>query len=1000
MNPLLPTSRRFIPLLCALIACGPRPPGQAQDSVAKTERSAGVTKRVPWTLSRITGSPEPPPPYRIERAFPKLRFSEPVELVSAPGNDRLFLLELKGKIFSFPADPNAGQPDLFVDVKRLHPDLTMAYGIAFHPRFQENRHVYLCYVLKDGDPDATRVSRFTALDTSTPRIDPQSEQVVITWLGGGHNGGSLQFGPDGCLYISTGDGKGPDPPDTLNTGQDIGDLLSSILRIDVDRAEEGKPYRVPADNPFVKMQGARPEVWCYGLRNPWRMSFDSATGDLWVGDVGWELWELVYRVQKGANYGWSLVEGRQIVNPDGRPGPTPIVPPTAVHPHSEAASITGGYVYHGKRLTDLQGAYVYGDYETGKIWALRHKNGEVTSLQEIVDTPVKIACFGVDHAGELYIVDHAGGGIHQLAPNSATHSPLTFPRKLGETGLFTDAAKHRVAPGVIPFSVNSELWNDDATGERFVALPGDSMITTTNSPWRYPKDAVLAKTISLEMERGKPSTRRRVETQVLHFNGDSWNAYTYRWNDPQTDAELVGKSGADQVFRIKDAEAVDDRRQQTWRFQSRAECLRCHNSWCGTTLGFIPAQLNRDHEYSSSGAAESPTEKFSQLRALAHMGIVDCDLSAGNPPPLANPRDPSPGLADRARSYLHVNCSHCHREHAGGSVLVFMNHDLPLEKTALIGTKPAQGSFGITGARVVAPGDPYRSVLYYRMCKLGRGHMPYLGSSMVDVKGIMLLHDWIKQLAAQPTAGSDEPREIAMQREESAALMRQLCGRESDSGGERGRSIDKLLNSVSGALTLLRAIDESALEPPLKQAALDRALTHPDPLVRDLFERFVPEEQRIKTLGTVVIAESILSLKGDAGRGRKLFFQEGGAQCFTCHRVNGEGRDFGPDLSQIGRKYTRGQLLESILEPSKTIDPNYAAFVVETKHDTSNAGFVVRRTSSEVVFKIATGAELTIPMADITRMETQRLSLMPEQLLQSLTAQQAADLIQFLQSLR
>ncbi|MHB8522358.1 MAG: PQQ-dependent sugar dehydrogenase [Limisphaerales bacterium] len=331
------------------------PAAGAADSPA-VRSLEGAEKREPWTTSRITGSPEAPPPYRVERVFPKLKFSEPVELVTAPGSDRFFLEQLHGKIVSFPPDPEGSQTDLCLDLLKLHPDLTMTYGLAFHPQFQTNGFVYVCYVLKDGTPDGSRVSRFTLERTSPPRFDPASEQVVITWLAGGHNGGSIHFGPEGYLYISTGDGRGPDPPDTLNTGQDISDLLSSVLRIDVDHAEGARPYRVPPDNPFINTPGARPEVWCYGLRNPWRMSFDSHTGDLWVGDVGWELWEMIYRVRRGANYGWSIIEGKQMVKPDGKRGPTPIVPPTVVHPHSEAASITGGYVYHGKRLPELQGA--------------------------------------------------------------------------------------------------------------------------------------------------------------------------------------------------------------------------------------------------------------------------------------------------------------------------------------------------------------------------------------------------------------------------------------------------------------------------------------------------------------------------------------------------------------------------------------------------------------------------------------------------------------------
>jgi putative heme-binding domain-containing protein len=959
-------------------------------------------KRVPWITSRITGSPEPPAPYQVERAFPKLKFSEPVELVTAPGSDRLFLVELKGRIGSFASEPDGSSTDLLVDLKALHPDLSAAYGLAFHPKFQQNRFVYVCYVLKDGDPNGTRVSRFTVSSTEPPKIDLGTELVLITWLGGGHNGGSIHFGKDGLLYISTGDGKGPDPPDTLDTGQDISDLLSSILRIDVDRGENGRPYRIPPDNPLLGTPGARPEVWCYGLRNPWRMSFDAETGDLWVGDVGWELWEMIYRAQPGGNYGWSYIEGKQLVKPEGRRGPTPIVPPTMLHPHSEAASITGGYVYHGKRLPQLRGAYIYGDFETGKIWALRHRGGVVTSVQELADTTLRIAAFGVDARGELFLIDHYAGTLYQLVRSPAASFTARFPRQLSETGLFADTPRHILAPGVIPFSVNAELWNDHATAERFVALPGDSTIVTTNGPWGFPADAVLARTISLELERGRPSSRCRLETQVLHFHNDAWSAYTYRWNDAQTDAELVDNAGAEQVFSVKDPRAPGGVRKQVWRFHSRAECLRCHNPWGGTLLAFTPLQLNRDHNLSAGNAGQasslSPAQLGNQLRALAEIGLFDQAPASEKSPRLFDLRDTSASLEARARSYLHVNCSHCHREHAGGSVLLFMNYEHPLEKAGLIDTKPVQGGFGMAGARLLAPGDPWRSVLLCRTSKLGRGRMPYLGSSLVDEAGVRLLWNWIERMPPRPVADVAEAEVIVESRTRLTADTERL--RSAASEADRTNAVERLLGSVSGALALLDLMDEPGLSRATRQFVIASATTHTDSIVRDLFARFLPEEKRDRTLGLQVKPETILALNGDAARGRKLFFEPSGAQCHTCHRVQGEGRDFGPDLSRIGAKYDRAQLLENILEPSRTIDPAYAGFTVETEDGAALSGLLVKKDAEGCVLKTLNPGETKIPTAEVVRLEKMQLSLMPEQLLQNLTAQEAADLLEFLRSLR
>lgn len=183
---------------------------------------------------------------------------------------------------------------------------------------------------------------------------------------GGHNGACLEFGPDGFLYVSAGDGEAPNPPDPRDAGQDVSNILSTVLRIDVMPHGNDPLYKVPADNPFVALTNARPEIWAYGFRNPWKMTF-APDGELWLGDVGWELDEMVYRIRKGGNYGWSIMEGPQPVRPNARRGPTEILPAAIALPHTDAASVTGGYVYRGQRFPDLVGTYIFGDYETRRI---------------------------------------------------------------------------------------------------------------------------------------------------------------------------------------------------------------------------------------------------------------------------------------------------------------------------------------------------------------------------------------------------------------------------------------------------------------------------------------------------------------------------------------------------------------------------------------------------------------------------------------------------------
>ncbi|MCH7687747.1 MAG: PQQ-dependent sugar dehydrogenase [Planctomycetes bacterium] len=593
----------------------------AQDAAKNSSHPYGIQKRIPWTTSKITGRPEPPLPYRTEQVFPKLKFVNPVEFVSEPGTDRLFVMELTGKIFSFKNDSNAENPDLVIDLAKEISGMTRAYGMTFDPDYRNNRFCYLSYILAAEEPLGTRVSRFKMTDTDPPTIDPNSEQILIRWKSGGHNGGALQFGPDGYFYISTGDGGPAFPPDPLKSGQDVSNILSSILRIDISHSTAEKPYSIPKDNPFVDLEGARGEVWAYGLRNPWKMSFDPKTGDLWVGDVGWELWEMVYRIEKGGNYGWSLMEAHQPVHRERKRGPTPISPPTVEHSHIEARSITGGYVYHGKRLKELAGAYIYGDYVTGKVWGLRYDGSKVTWQQELVDAPIQIICFGLDQKGELYLVDYAGT-IHRLVPNPSATANRNFPKTLSETGLFSSVKDHQPAPGVIPYSISAEPWADNATVERFVALPGRSQLGVFKESnaqigflkgmWSFPTDGVLAKTVSLEMEKGNPASSRRLETQILHFDGDMWRGYNYIWNDEQTDAVLADIKGMNRTFTIRDSAAPMGKRQQTWHFASRSECILCHTTRSGSVQGFNPLQLNSNHDYAEV--------TDNQLHTLEHIG--------------------------------------------------------------------------------------------------------------------------------------------------------------------------------------------------------------------------------------------------------------------------------------------------------------------------------------------------------------------------------------------
>lgn len=933
--------------------------------------SATSEERRPWTTSRVTGSPEPPPPYRLERVFPKLTFDHPLEIVRSPELDRLFVVEHHqerlGRIWSFPSDPACDKADLFIDLPKevrgwdQIPDckgVGAAYAMAFHPDFARNRTCYINYVLEHREKGkslatGSRISRFTVTRTDPPRADPASEVVLLEWLEGGHNGCCLRFGPDGFLYVSTGDGAPPNPPDGLQAGQDLTRLLSKILRIDVDRSEHGKPYAIPPDNPFLATPGARPETWAYGLRNPWRMNFDSG-GRLWVGDVGWERWEMLYAVQRGGNYGWSIMEGPNPVNPGGTRGPTPILPPAMSIEHPEAASITAGYVYRGSRLPELAGKFIFADFEMFRVFSAGVDGDRLSDRRELARTEGRIGAFTEDKDRELLLLDYLGGGIHRLVPNDQGRHNPDFPRKLSETGLFQSVAEGTPAPGVIPYTINAEQWLDHATGERMIALPGTSTVAAQGSRPAFPKDAVLAKTLSIELVRGKPDRRRRIETQLLHFDGKDWQGYTYSWDDAGRDATLVPAGGAEKTLVVEDDRAPGGRREQRWTFPARSACAGCHTvSWPRYLATINDPQLDRGGQ-------------LDRLRALKVLSKGAIAGGPGETRRLSDPRDASAPLEARARSYLHVNCAVCHRPGGGTSSMLDLRVDRPLEETFAVGVRPALGSFGISDPYLIAGGDASRSVLFFRMAKLGHGRMPHVGSTVVDEEGLSLVGRWIDGLPA--TAGKPgEGRDLA---------------------------------STSGALRLMRALDDGRLPEAARLDAIRRGVAHGDDAIRGLFERFVPQDQRPQRLGTRVVPGAILALKGDAERGRLLFFEGSGLQCRACHTIAGRGDSYGPDLSHLAAKAGREKILESILEPSKEIDPKYVSVVVQTDQGAIYSGLVVEKTAEGIVLKDAQKNEVRLRSTAVQQMVAQKTSIMPEFLIQSLTAQEAADLIEFLASLK
>lgn len=717
-------------------------------------------ERTPWTTSKVVGSAEPPDPYRLELAYPKLKLFEPLSAALIPGSKRLLVAERPGKIWVLDTSSKEPQPQLVVDLKRT------VYGIVAHPQFEKNGFLFVTSVADPANPSdkGSRLTRLTVARGETLTADIASEKLILEWPSGGHNGGCVRFGLDGMLYLVTGDGSGI--ADSLLTGQDVSDLLGAILRLDVDHPSGDQAYGIPKDNPFVGDTKARGEIWSFGHRQVWKFSFDAPTGQMWGGEVGQDLWEMVYLIQRGGNYGWSVREGAHPFRPERPKGPAEFVAPIVEHSHSDFRSITGGWVYRGKRLPELTGAYIYGDYDTGKVWMLRYddKAKRVTEHRELCDTQVRIVEIITDADGEILFVDFAGGGLHRLMPQPPPKSDAPqFPRKLSETGLFASVKDYKPSAGVIPYDVIAPLWSDGASKDRFMAVPGDgkiefdSVIYPAPAPgslpgWRFPDGTVFVKTFSLETEAGNPKSKRRLETRLLHhikmpgnddeYGAQVWNGYTYVWNDEQTDAELLDAKGLDRVFKIKDKSAPNGVREQKWHFPSRAECTLCHTMAAKYVLGATTAQMNRDFDFGDG-------KPKNQLKHLDELGYFTKPLPSEPEivlPRLVDYHDPHQTLNARARSYLHANCSHCHRKWGGGNAEFILLASLPLTETGTVGVRPGQGLFELTDPKVLVPGDPARSMVLHRMKKTGLGRMPHIASNVIDAEAVELIERWIREL--------------------------------------------------------------------------------------------------------------------------------------------------------------------------------------------------------------------------------------------------------------
>ncbi|MBI4427748.1 MAG: PQQ-dependent sugar dehydrogenase [Ignavibacteriales bacterium] len=350
---------------------------------------------------------------QLQPAFPNLSFTRPLDL-QAPrdGTNRIALVTQPGVIYIFPNIPSVTSAKVFLDIQDSVYSVDNEQGLlglAFHPRFSENHHLFVNYTAKTNA--RTMIARYTVSGTNPDSVDKNTRLVIleINQPYSNHNGGGLAFGPDGYLYIGTGDGGSGGDPD--NRAQNNADLLGKFLRLNIDSSHAGKNYAIPPDNPLVgNTTGYREEIFAWGLRNPWRFSFDSVTGWLWAADVGQSAWEEIDIIEKGKNYGWRIMEGFRCYNPPTGCDQTGLTLPVWEYGHNATGgfSVTGGYVYRGSVIPALQGKYVYADFGSGRIWFLSYDGTNPASNELFKESGLGISSFGLDESGELYLTAFDG----------------------------------------------------------------------------------------------------------------------------------------------------------------------------------------------------------------------------------------------------------------------------------------------------------------------------------------------------------------------------------------------------------------------------------------------------------------------------------------------------------------------------------------------------------------------------------------------------------------
>ncbi len=752
-------------------------------------------------------------------AYPNLTFFSPITFRMVPQQDKIILGQLDGEIYWFDDDETTVTKNLLLDltgqVGIVHDGGFL--GLTLHPDFDAavnpKNYMYVYYTTKNGEglnrpPVGSHTGQGCSwsedrneyqgnylvleryeIDPINMTIDPLTSTNIlkIRMYGTTHYGGGMDFGNDGFLYLTIGDQA------SWRRAQNITDNLSGgALRLDVDKDPtkshapirkkqnpgvgfpgeiSGVEYWIPNDNPFLSPTGATyEEYYSIGLRNPFRMTKDKATGDFYIGDVGLNTHEEVNILKKGSNYGWPQYEGfnSRGTNCASLLNNMPHEEPLTAFARADANALAGGFVYRGSAIPELYGKYLCADYGGGdEIFSVNINSG----AYEQVATLSNVISFGEDNDGELYLLSYGSNQHIYKIIESIDDDFNNMPQLLSDTQVFSNLSTLDVIDGIVPYELYESFWSDGALKKRWIAVPNtDGVHSGTNEQiqyseygdWEFPPGTVIIKQFDLQIDDNDPSITKKIETRfsIADQNG-GWYFLTYNWNDAQTDAVLQTTSLNESVSISTNNSGGT--RTQTWHFPSHSECTTCHNDANKGVLGLKTRYLNTDYDYATHDAING--QVANQLVTLSHLNILNQSISDTDTPNLVANKpmsDPAATLDERARSYLDLNCAYCHRLDNNNRTNFDLRVFNSLEATQLLNAG-ILNPLGIDpNEKIIFPGDASKSILYHKMNSVDQTiMMPPLAKLAIDQPAVDLIEDWINQLDTNTTDITNNPNPLS-----------------------------------------------------------------------------------------------------------------------------------------------------------------------------------------------------------------------------------------------